>query len=250
MLLPLAASAAFAQEQGRSASAPYESDILAARPVHYLFGIGPGMMWFGHGGSFSPSCDCFFSDEDGSRVHLAGELLVRYPKVGIAYGVLVSYFDVSADFLRDETRSSVVTGDNTAVDVDYRNTSNVTLRWLSITPEFLWYFPRANTFLQAGLEFGFSQRSRYNHTETIRTEGYTYYDGSTENVLLDESAIPGGDGLRLALAFGVGQQIDLGPSLSLTPRAGLNIPLTAVSTADDEWRVTTAYGLLLLHLRI
>jgi hypothetical protein len=250
MLLPLVVLSAAAQVPERAEGAPYESDILAARPVHYMFGVGPGMMWYNHGGSFSPSCDCIFDDAEDYRVHFAGELLVRYPKVGIAYGVLVSYYDVSADFTRDETRRSVVIGDDPPVDVAYRSTSNVTLRWLSITPEILWYLPRANTFLQAGLEFGISQRSRYNHIETIQTEGYTYYDGSTENVLLEERPIPGGDGLRLALALGAGHQFDLSPSLSLTPRAGVNLPLTAVSTADDEWRVMTAYGLLMLHFRL
>ena len=92
MLLPLLSLSAAAQAPERAANTPYESDILAARPVHYMLGVGPGMMYNMHGGSFSPSCDCIFSDEDGSRFHFAAEFLVRYPKVGVAYGVLVMVF--------------------------------------------------------------------------------------------------------------------------------------------------------------
>jgi hypothetical protein len=244
----LAADVAVGQE--KLETLPYDSDIISARPIRYLLGIGFGASWFSHGGSFSPSCDCNFSDESDFRFHFAGEFLVQYPKLGFAYGLMVSYYDASAEFMREETRTSVVVGDNPDVEVDYRNTSNVTLRWLSVTPEFLWYIPRSGLFLQAGLELGFPMDATYDHKETILTEDITYYDGSTETMLLEEQDIPGGGELRLALAGGVGYELRVGPSVSLTPRVGLNLPLTAVSSVDDNWRVLTAYGLLMLHLRL
>ncbi|MDT8323440.1 MAG: hypothetical protein RRA94_04950 [Bacteroidota bacterium] len=247
---PFTAAATLPQAQQSSAAAAYESDILSARPIRYLLGVGPGMMWYAHGGSFSPSCDCVFTGESDSRFHFAGEVLVQYPKLGIAYGVLLSYYDASYGFTRDETRRSVMVGDGADVDVDYRSTSDVRLQWLSVTPEFLWYIPRSAFFLQAGLEFGFPLTARYDHIETIRSEDVTYYDGSRENVLLPEGNIPGGDGLRLAASFGLGYEFVLGPAVALTPRVGAQLPLTAVSSTDDDWRVTTAFGLLMLHLRL
>ncbi len=250
LLVICTAGAGYAQAQQPLSAVPYESDILSARPVRYLLGIGPGAMRYTHGGSFSPSCDCRFSDADDFRFHFAGEILVQYPKIGFAYGVLLSYYDVSAEFSRDESRSSIVVGESGDVIVDYRNTSNVTLRWLSITPEILWYLPRSGLFFQAGMEFGLPGKATYDHRETILTEGITYYNGEVENTLLEESDIPGGDGLRLALALGVGYEIQLGTYVSITPRFGANLPLTPVSTADEEWHVTTMYALLMLQLRL
>ncbi|MCB2206407.1 hypothetical protein KQI65_16810 [bacterium] len=234
----------------RSAAAPYESDILSARPVRYVLGLGPGAMYYTHDGSFSPSCDCNFSDQSDTQFHFAGEFLVQYPKLGFAYGVLVTYYDVSAEFSREEVRPSIVVGDDPPIDVEYRNTSNVTLQWLSVTPEFLWYIPRSSAFLMAGLELGFPLDARYDHIEHILTPGITYYDGNTDNVLVEESDIPDGTRMRFAIALGLGYEIHLGPSVSITPHAGLNLPLTTVSSTDDSWRVTTAYGLLMLQLRL
>ena len=245
-----ASGAGHLQAQQLLSAVPYESDILSARPVRILLGIGPGAMRYSHGGSFSPSCDCVFSDGDGYRFHFAGELLVQYPKVGFAYGVMLSYYDVTTEFSREESRNSVVVGENDDVVVDYRNTSNVPLRWLSITPEVLWYLPRSGLFVQAGVEFGLPGKATYDHREIILTDGITYYNGEVENVLLEESDIPGGDGLRLALALGVGYEIQLGTYVSVTPRFGANLPLTPVSTADEEWHVTTMYTLVMLQLRV
>ena len=233
-----------------NAPLPYESDILTARPVRVLLGIGPGAMYYSHGGEFSPSCDCRFGGVDDLIFHIGGELLIQYPKLGIAYGLHVSFYDVSSEFSREETRASVVVGDNPDVLVDYRNTSDVALRWLSFTPEFLWYLPRSGFFFHTGLEIGIMQEATYNHVEHILTDGVTYYDGETVNTLLEEQDIPGGDRLRLALAGGIGYEFVVAPYVSITPRLGVNIPLTSVSQDDDSWRVFTATGLIMLHLRL
>ena len=229
---------------------PYESDILTARPVKYLLGVGIGAYAFLHRGSFSPSCDCEFSDEDGISVMFAGEFRVRYPKLGFAYGIFISYYDASATFTREEVRRSVVVGDDPFVDVRYRSTSDVALQWLSVTPEFLWYVPRSELFLSIGGELGIPLEARYNHVENILTPGFTYYDGSTENLLLEEQDIPGGAGLRIALAGAIGYDFYFTPMLGITPRVGLTLPLTSVSTSDEGWSVLTAHALLMLNLRL
>lgn len=234
----------------RFASAPYESDILSARPVRYLLGLGIGAYGFLHRGSFSPSCDCEFSEEDGIRFMFGGEFRVRYPKLGIAYGVFVSYYDASATFTREDVRRSLVVGDWDDVDVRYRSTSDVVLRWISVTPEFLWYLPRSEFFLSAGAEFGIPLEARYDHVENILTSDITYHDGSTENLLLAEQDIPGGAGLRIALAGAIGYDFYFTPMVGVTPRVGLTLPLTSVSSADEGWSVLTAHALLMLNLRL
>ncbi len=229
---------------------PYESDILSARPVRYWFGLGPGGYYFTHQGSFSPACNCEFREEDGGRFTLGAEIRVQYPKIGIAWGLLLSYFDASARFTRSSTRLSVVAGDNPDIEVDYLNSSEVLLRWVSINPGVYWYFPRTAFFLRGGVEFGIPLEQRYDHMERILSEGVTYYDGSTENTLLAETDIPGGSRTRIAITAGIGYDFLVTPMFAITPRAGLSIPLTTVSSVDSDWTVLTAYGFLMFNLRL
>lgn len=229
--------------------APYESDILSARPVRVYLGVALGAYAFQHQGSFSPACDCEFSGENGIHVLYAGELSVQFPKLGFAIRGLVSLSDFSAEFNREESRMSVPVGDGPDVLIDYRNTSNVKLRYLNIAPSFAYYFTQTDLYLYAGLEFGIPLEVRYDHIERILTPGYAYYDGTTENVLLPETDIPGG-GLRLALPFGVGYDFHLGSLIVLTPQAGVSVPLTPVSTQHSSWRVISEYGMLLFKVRL
>ncbi|MGB5075018.1 MAG: hypothetical protein WBQ23_12855 [Bacteroidota bacterium] len=228
----------------------YESDILSARPIRYWLGLGPGGYYFKHQGSFSPACNCEFRDQDGTRFAVAGEFRVEYPKMGFAWGIWVSYIDASAEFVRDSRRLSVVVGDNPDMEVDYHNASNVQLSWVSINPGVFWYLPRTQFFLRGGVEIGIPLDHRYDHIERILTDGVAYYDGETEHTLLAEQDIPGGDRLRFALTAGIGYDFYVTPSIAITPRLGAAIPLTTVSSTDDSWSVLTAYGFLMLNVRI
>lgn len=229
---------------------PYESDILSARPIRYWFGLGPGGYYFTHQGSFAPACNCEFRDESATRFTFAGEFRVEYPKLGFAWGVWLGYIDASAEFVRESTRLSVVVGNNPDMEVDYRNTSNVQLKWVSINPGVFWYLPRTQFFLRGGLEIGVPLEYRYDHIERILTEGVTYYDGGTEHTLLKEQDIPGGDRMRFAVTVGIGYDFFVTPSIAITPRLGASIPLTMVSSTDESWTVLTAYGHIMLNLRI
>jgi hypothetical protein len=119
-----------------------------------------------------------------------------------------------------------------------------------VTPEFAWFLPRSEFLLQVGAELGFPLKARYDHRETILTPGILYYDGGTENVLLEEQDIPGGAGLRVALAGSVGYDFYFTPMIGLTPRIGATIPLTPVSSDDTGWTVVTGHALLMLTLRL
>ncbi|MBR9978455.1 MAG: hypothetical protein KFH87_10230 [Bacteroidetes bacterium] len=234
---------------GNALAPAYESDILAARPIRYWLGLGLGAYAYMHEGFFSPSCDCEFRDEDGVRFMMTGEFRVEYPKMGFAWSVMLSYFDASAEFSREDTRSSVIVGDNPDLDVEYRNSSDVRLEWVSIRPGVFWYIPRSSFFLRGGFEVGVPLTARYDHVERILTPGVEYYDGTTENILLGETDIPGGGRLRFALTASLGYDILLSPSVAITPRAGIIAPLTNVSS-QDNWTVLTAHGLLMLNIRL
>lgn len=250
LLCATSATAQYKTSMVDPAAPAYESDILSARPIRYWLGLGPGMYYFQHQGSFSPACNCEFRDEDGTRFSLAGEFRVEYPKLGFAWGVLVTWFDASAEFTRESSRRSVVVGGEPDVEVDYRNTSDVKLQWVSINPGVFWYVPRSMLYLRAGLELGIPIEYRYDHHEFILTPGVEYYEGGTQYTLLEEQDIPGGDGLRFALTAGIGYDILLSSSIAVTPRFGVALPLTTVSSTDKSWTVLTAHGLLLLSLRL
>lgn len=243
------ASGAFLSPEGPHPP-PYESDILSARPIRYWIGLGPGALYFEHQGTYSPNCDCAFGGEDGVRFTFAGEFRVEYPKLGFAWSVLFGHADASAPFTVEETRESVVVGDEPDIDVLYRRESEVKLQWLRFNPGVFWYFPRSAFFLRGGLEIGVPLEYRYDHRESILTAGVEYYDGTTERVLLEEQDIPGGDRLRIALTGDVGYDFLITPSIAVSPRFGLAAPLGNVSSTDGEWKVLTAHGFLMLNLRL
>ena len=229
---------------------PYESDILAARPIRNFLGIGLGGYGFRHDGSFSPNCDCDFGGETGGSVLFALEFTRHYPKLGFALRTMLTYYDVSAVFSYEEIRNSVQVGDNPDIMVRYSRASDVDLRMLAFTPVFALYPTRSGFFLQAGLELGIPVKALYDNNERILTPDVTYFDGSTEYTLLATDNIPGGKKVRLAIAGAAGYDIMLSPGILLTPQVGLNLPLTSVSSIDSDWRVTTMYGLLYLKLRL
>lgn len=230
-------------------AAPYESDLLSARPIRNWLGIGLGGSAFWHNGTFSPNCNCTFGGESGGGPMFALDFSRDYPKLGFALRALVTYYDVSADFNYEETRRTVLVGDNEDIDVRYHKSSDVALRYITLTPSFAWYLPKTPLYIQAGLEVGFPLEYRYDHHERILTPDLAYFDGTTERTLLEESDIPGGDKLRLALAVGAGVDFQLSSGIMITPQAGFNLPLTKVSSVDS-WRVSTAYGLIFLKIRL
>jgi hypothetical protein len=235
---------------GQSVSlAPYESDILSARPIRTWLGLGVGSYGYWHQGSFSPNCDCDFGGESGWSPMFALDISRDYPKLGFAIRGLITYYDVSSLFMYEETRRSVLVGDDQDREIRYQKSSDVVLRYLTFTPSFAWYIPRSRVYVQAGLELGLPLKYRYNNVERILTEGVTYYDDLTEYVLLEESDIPGGKSIRLALALGAGVDVQISSAIMITPQIGFNLPLTDVSSTDT-WSVNTAYGLLFLKIRL
>jgi hypothetical protein len=228
---------------------PYESDILSAKPIRTWLGLGFGGYGFWHNGAFSPNCDCSFGGENGGAPMFALDVTRDYPKLGFAIRALLTYYDASAEFSYDETRRTVIVGDTPDLDVSYRKTSNVVLRYIAFTPSFAWYFPKTPLYVQGGLELGFPLKYRYDNVERILTPDLQYNDGGTQMTLLEESDIPGGKSVRLAVALGAGADVQLSSMIMITPQVGVNLPLTTVSS-DDSWSVTTMYGLVFLKIRL
>lgn len=233
-----------------SVPAPYESDILAARPVRYFIAIGGGVIPFQHLGDFSPNCECRFSGGKGLRPLFAAEFSVQYPKLGFSIKAQFTYQNVSADFVRRSSRTSVVVGDNPDINVEYENTSQVKLHYLAMSATYAWYFPYTQIFMYGGFELGYPVTYTYNNEEKILTPGVRYYDGNTTNTLLPTQNIPGGKIIRLGIAVGIGIDIILSSRFYLTPEVGATYPFSTVTSNDTDWKVMTERALLFLKFRL
>jgi hypothetical protein len=241
-------SAASAQGQPSVTAAPYESDILAARPVRTLLGLSLGGYAFQHLGSFSPNCTCSYEGETGARFHVGLELSRQYPKAGVAFLLALQYRDFSAIFTQGGTRIEIVQGGGEE-EITYERTSDVKLRSLHVIPGIAWYLPTTPVYLSAGIDIGMPLRARYNNIERI-TSNHLFYDGSDTHTLFPESDIPGGTGLDLGLAIGLGMDIYLSDHVFLTPVIGATIPLSPVSSEDGSWRIMSEHAALLLKVRL
>lgn len=247
-LFVLFSSTAFSQEIG-SGMAPYESDILAARPIRTWLGIGLGGYGFWHHGSFSPNCRCSFGGEDGGNVFAAAEVMVQYPKLGFALKFMVSYYDASTDFPTPKRvaacrwgasrhRRRVPQGCGSAVSLAELHAG------LRLVCAEIVAVPSSRCGRRLPLQ------ARYNNVESILTPDVTYYEGGRQVTLLEESDIPGGNNIRVALAGAIGYDVQLSSSFMLTPQIGGALPLTAVSSDDASWKISTAYAVLFLKFRL
>lgn len=249
-LLVLASGCSSTYETGGESANDDLARVDETQPFDFWIGLGPGAEFFQHQGSFSSACDCEFSDQQGMRVTFAAEFRMEFPKHGFGWSILGGYSDASADFVREETRSGTIVTGEPSPELDFRKTAHVQLRWMRINPGVFWFVPSTRLFIRGGVDIGLPIEYRYDQIEQMLSEGYTYLDGSRIRTLLAEQDIPGGDKLRFALTAGIGYDFFLTPSIAITPRLGASIPLTAVSSTDESWSVLTAYGLLMINLRL
>ncbi|MAT39439.1 MAG: hypothetical protein CL946_07520 [Ectothiorhodospiraceae bacterium] len=237
-------------------AAPYESDILSARPIRYFIGVGLGALAYQHLGEFTPYpsiCQCVFSDQDDLQFHYAGELSIQYPKLGFGVKLLVQYVDFSSRFAYQETRMAVVVEDEPAVEALFEKSSDVELEYLTFTPMFAWYIPRSPVFLIGGPEVGITMNAQYDNIERILSpEGYDYYTGEDpfQYDFLKKSDIPESSGVRLGLHLGIGVDLEITRRFFITPQFGATLPLTPVSSTHEDWNVGTEYGLILFRYRL
>ncbi len=229
---------------------PYESDILSARPVWYLVSAGFGAQAFRHQGSFSPSCECEFTGARGVMFWYGGEFSVKFPKLHLAVKAQLTYVDFSSSFERTGTRSSVVVGDDPDADVEYRNSSEVQLSYISFTPIVASFIGGSQLYSQVGLDIRIPVTTRYDHVEEILTAGWTYYDGSSRYTLLEEQDIPGSDQPGFGVYGGVGYEFILSPRVIIAPELSAVLPLTAVSSEHPTWKVDTQRFSVFLKVRI
>lgn len=238
------------QQTVRTLSAPYESDVMTARPVRYWLGVILGGNGYFHRGSYSPNCECAFSGESGARFSPGLAFIVEYPKLGLSVSFAAHYHDYSARFAYTETRNSIFIGNDPDSLVEYEKSSDVSLQYIRLVPSLFWYIPYTSVFFSAGLDLGFPLHARYDNRERIVTPGVLYKDGGSEITLLPEQDVPGGKNIKVSFALGVGGDLRLTTWLTLTPRLAASLPLSSVSSEDPSWKVLTVQGDLMIRVRL
>jgi hypothetical protein len=257
LTLALPASAQYRTEawSGESAlvgspATPYESDIIAARPVRHLLGLLLGGYAFQHQGTFSPNCSCSYGDEAGMRGLIGLDYGLHYPKLGFALHLGVQFHDYGADFSYGETRMTRIAGTVPDTLIDYRKYSHVRVRMLRISPGIEWYPGKSGVFLLAGVDVGYTLAARYDNIERIESGGwYEYPGGGPETAYLAETDIPGADRLHVGAMLGAGIDIRLSDRFILTPRVAVTLPLTPVSSEDPAWKILSEQAALILYYR-
>ena len=233
------------------AAAPYESDIIAARPVRQLLGLILGGYAFQHQGSFSPNCTCRFSGEKGVRPLFGIDYGIHYPKRNIALHAGLQYHDYAADFSYAQQRLTRIVGSGPDTLVDYRKYSHVRVRMWRLSPSLEWYPTRSGVFLLGGFDIGYIIAGRYDNIERIETPGFEYPppEGGQSTAIMAERNIPGNRRIAAGVMLGAGIDIRLSDHFILTPRVTATVPLTTVSSDDPSWTILSEQAAFILYYR-
>jgi hypothetical protein len=245
------AGATAVREIDMEATAPYESDIISARPVRHLLGLTLGVYGFQHQGSFSPNCSCSFSGEKGMRPLIGIDYGIHYPKRNLAVHVGLQYQDYAADFSYAEQRLTPIVGNEPDTLIDYRKYSHVRIRLWRLSPSLEWYPTRSGLFLLGGIDLGYTIAARYDNLERIESPGFAYPPpgGGQGATLMAEQTIPGGKRLYAGLLLGAGFDLRLSDHFILTPRVSASLPLNVVSADDPSWTILTEQAALIMYYR-
>lgn len=218
-----------------SGSTP-EEDVL--RPVRLWprAGVLGGISINFHLGDLTTSCNCVFENGKGSG-----------PLVGISYehpidarlsivGALV-YQDFSADFSKPESRLEA-TKSGEFVNVLFERTASITLAAVSVHALARWKTGVTGLHFSAGPTIGGTVSTHIGESQKLLTPGFVYTASNTDLSTFFNGDIPNRNSLRVALLASVGYDLPLGSNFFLTPEAGYQLPLTNISSTDDNWRAS------------
>ena len=229
---------------------PYESDVLSARPTKMYLGLllQGGAVF--HQGSYSPNCDCSFGPASIAAPVPGIEVLVLLPKRSWGVRLGIRALPASHDFTYTVMRPTPVVGEDQPIDASYRKSSSVDYALLLISPCFMYLPSGEDLAFWMGPELRVPLMSHYDNIEDVLTPGVEYYDGATRHVLLPTSSIPDGARVGLALTVGGSWNIPLSSRFSLAPLAEWSLPLTRISSRDNDWKLGLLSGGLSLRYRM
>ena len=230
--------ASIAQPAALRAEGP-EEDVL--RPLLVRFFVGPvaGIGYNLHLGDFQTQCKCTYSG--GSGVGPNGGLFAEIPiaRSWRVYGGM-TYSDLRADFTRQETRLEYGSSGE-FVNIQFEQTANVTLSYIGIQAMAKWMTGLGTLFVAAGPELSFLVGNHIKETERILTPGWVYKQNmQNQNIFLDGD-VPSYRSNRLALHAAVGYDFFLSPQFVLSPELGFQMPLTTVTSSDNDWSAASLH---------
>jgi hypothetical protein len=230
-------------------------DVLSPSPRQWWIGPLIGVDVTTQHGTFAPVLckECSFSDGSGTGAEVGVEYGHRI-NGWIGYAVRGAYEDRSAKYSTPLPNVGRIvldptTGDTSTVLVGTERTSTVDVSYLVLHPMVL-IFPVADLYLTLGVGIGVRMTSRYDVHERLVDEGFVYYENGTNTVTLeDKTDLPDPESVRFDTRAGIGYDIRLSETVTLTPEASYDFPLTKIWSRSD-WTAQSWHFIVIMKFAL
>ncbi|MDX9758026.1 MAG: hypothetical protein RBU27_02600 [Bacteroidota bacterium] len=185
------------------------------------------------------TCDCEFDGGTGIGSHAGLHLDVHLNRwFGLRLQGL--YEDYSSVY---ESDFAVAVFDETGATADAtaRRRADVSLHYVGISFQSVWFTGPAGMYLLAGAGVGFFAGGTLRDEEFITTPGFVYPSTGTSTQLYEDGDLDQGrDPVRRAsLIVGVGYSVPLARGIAIAPELQFDYPLTSVIEGNADWSIPT-----------
>lgn len=213
-----------------------EENVLRPMLVNMYFGPMIGIGYNLHLGDFITTCNCEYSG--GTGFGPTAGLFAEYPltKDWSIYGG-VFYQDLRAEFTKNETRLEYAQ-DGSFVNVNFERNAGVTISYIDFQANAKWRTGFYSLYVSAGPSIGFLQSNHIKETEKILTPGFVFSSNRTNQTTFLDGDLPEKSFLRAAVHFAAGYDFMISPRFIVMPELGFQLPITTVTSNDNNWRAS------------
>jgi len=242
-LTALTVDHAEAQFHAPAPAPPLPPDVLGPAPRVWWFGPLIGVNLVEHSGDYTTGfCECTFSDGSGTGFRIGAELGHMFnPQWGFA--VKLFYDDMQAQYSNQVFKMAdwvdEETGESGKDNTTFERKLDVRLSYVVLNP-MLHFYPFGGLYLMAGPGIGFASTSTIEYTKTVLDDQYLIYRNDEETAVIDRDSgdIPDVNSLRLDIRAGIGYALRLGRNITFAPEVTYNLPLTTISSSEDNWQAS------------
>lgn len=234
-----------------------QSDPLRARSliVYDMIGGYMGLSFNTQSGTITTNCDCNFTGAAGTGF-VGGFQYERLTRSGFLWGVTLGYENRSLEGRFREIEglamTSPTTGQTYTVPIDFLNTADLSLHYLSAMP-YLKLRTLGPFYARAGAVISYVFSSSLEHRKTLETTSVTLPNGESATVSLpgyptgvatiQDGPVPSLNALQVGVTLGVGLDLQVGDGFFLSPVLQYVYPVTTTSSAAEPYS-TRAFQLL------
>lgn len=226
-----------------------QSDPLRARSliVYDMIGGYMGLSFNSQGGTITTDCNCDFTGAAGTGF-VGGFQFERLTRSGFLWGVTMGYENRSLEGRFREIEGLAVTSPTTGrsytVPIDFLNTANLSLHYLSMMP-YLKLRTLGPVYVRGGVTLSYVFSSALEHLKTLETTSVTLPNGESATVSLpgyptgtatiQDGPVPELNTLQIGGTIGVGLDLQVGEAFFLSPVLQYTYPFTAVTSAGGPY---------------